>query len=58
MAIPIKLNKKEIAFLQTQRKGRNLSLRKYNRINILLLLHKGKRLNSHLITGSNPPIHL
>lgn len=45
MAIPIKLNKKEIAFLELKRKGKNLSLRKYNRINILLLLHKGKRVS-------------
>lgn len=42
MATSIKLNKKEAAFLEMQKKG-NLSLRKYNRINILLLLHKGKR---------------
>ena len=43
LATTIKLNKKEIAFLEAQKRGKNLSLRKYNRINILLLLHKGKR---------------
>ena len=42
MVIPVKLSKKETAFLEMQKK-RNLSLRRYNRINILLLLHKGKR---------------
>lgn len=42
MAIPVKLSKKETAFLEMQKKG-NLSLRRYNRINILLLLHKAKR---------------
>lgn len=29
--------------MEAQKSGSNLSLRKYNRINILLLLHKGKR---------------
>jgi putative transposase len=43
MAIHIKLSKKEIVYLEVQKKGRNLSVRRYNRINILLLLHKGKR---------------
>jgi transposase len=43
MSIQIKLNKKELLYFETQKKSSNLSLRKYNRINILLLLHKGKR---------------
>ncbi len=43
MAIPIKLSRKELIFLELQKKGKELSLRKYNRVNILLLLHKGKR---------------
>ena len=43
MSIQIKLNRKELIFLDAQRKKGNLSLRKFNRINILLLLHKGKR---------------
>lgn len=43
MATTIKLNKKELRFLEAQRNSGNLSLRKYNRINVLLLLNKGKR---------------
>lgn len=43
MAIGIKLTRKDEAFLSTLKKSKELSLRKYNRINILLLLHKGKR---------------
>jgi len=43
MSVQIRLNKKELIFLDAQRKKGNLSLRKYNRINILLLLHKGKK---------------
>jgi putative transposase len=43
MSIPIKLNKRELLYLDSQKKSGNLSLRKYNRINILLLLHKGKK---------------
>lgn len=43
MATTIKLNKKELRFLEAQRYSGNLSLRKYNRINVLLLLNKGKR---------------
>lgn len=39
----IKLNKKEIQYLEERKKTGNLSLRIYNRINILLLLHKGKK---------------
>lgn len=43
MSIQIKLNKRELLYLETQKKSGYLSLRKYNRINILLLLHKGKK---------------
>jgi putative transposase len=43
MSIQIQLNKKELRYLEAQKKTGNLSLRKYNRINILLLLHKGKK---------------
>lgn len=43
MSVQIKLNKKELLYLETQKKSGDLSLRKYNRINILLLLHKGKK---------------
>lgn len=42
MSAQVKLNKKELLYLDAQKKEGNLSLRKYNRINILLLLHKGK----------------
>ena len=43
MSVQIKLNKKELHYLGAQKKSGNFSLRKYNRINILLLLHKGKK---------------
>lgn len=43
MPAQIKLNRKELRYLEDQKLRGNLSLRKYNRINILLLLHKGKR---------------
>jgi len=43
MPIEIKLNKKELLYLESQKRLHNLSLRKYNRINILLLLNKGKK---------------
>ena len=43
MSIQVKLTKKELLYLEDQKKSGNLSLRKYNRINILLLLHKGKK---------------
>lgn len=42
MSIQIKLNKKELLYLEAQKKSGDLGLRKYNRINILLLLSKGK----------------
>lgn len=38
----VKLNKSELSFLESYRKGGMISLRQYNRINILLLLHRGK----------------
>lgn len=43
MSAEIKLNNKELLYLEAQKTQGNLSLRRYNRINILLLLHKGKR---------------
>jgi transposase len=43
MSIHFKLTKKEIQYLETQKQSGSLSTRKYNRINILLLLHKGKK---------------
>jgi putative transposase len=43
MSIQIKLNKKEVLYLESQKKLPHLSVRKYNRINILLLLRTGKR---------------
>lgn len=43
MSIQVNLNKKEILYLETQKKLTPLSVRKYNRINILLLLSKGKK---------------
>src|ERR1700733_3150494 len=39
----IKLTKKDLSYLQTYKSKGNLSLREYNRINILLLLNKGKK---------------
>lgn len=43
MRTPIKLTKKELAYLEVQKRSADLGLRKYNRINILLLLSKGKK---------------
>lgn len=43
MSLQFKLTKKEIEYLETQKQSGLLSLRKYNRINIILLLHKGKK---------------
>ena len=43
MSMQIKLNRKELQYLEAKKKLSNLSLRKYNRINILLLLNKGKK---------------
>lgn len=39
----IKLKSKEILFLQTFKKSERRSAREYDRANILLLLHKGKK---------------
>ena len=38
----IKLTNKEVKFLQMFKTSKDLSLREYNRANILLLLHQGK----------------
>ena len=43
MSVQVNLNKKELSYLESQKKAGNLSLRRYNRINVLLLLHKGKK---------------
>jgi len=43
MATQIKLSKEELLYLEGQKRSTDLSLRKYNRINILLLLNKGKK---------------
>jgi len=42
MKATIKLSKKELNYLANEKSKGNLSVRKYNRINILLLLSKGK----------------
>ena len=39
----VELTSKEIRFLCTYKRTKNRSLREYNRANILLLLHKGKK---------------
>ena len=39
----VKLKKAELSYLESYKKSGNLSLRQYNRINILLLLHKEKK---------------
>ncbi|MFT4093036.1 MAG: hypothetical protein QM640_05300 [Niabella sp.] len=43
MATQIKLSKKELQYLEEQKHTKDLSLGKYNRINILLLLNKGEK---------------
>lgn len=43
MSIHIKLGAEDVQYLEQQKKSGHLCLRKYNRINILLLLDKGKR---------------
>jgi transposase len=43
MSTQIKLSKKDIQYLEHQKQSAKLNLRKYNRINILLLLNKGKK---------------
>lgn len=42
MCANVKLNKSELSYLESYKRGGKLSLRQYNRINILLLLHRGK----------------
>jgi putative transposase len=42
-SIPVKLKKAELSYLESYKNSSNLSLREYNRVNILLLLNKGKR---------------
>ncbi|HEY0298294.1 MAG TPA: helix-turn-helix domain-containing protein [Arachidicoccus sp.] len=43
LSTQIKLNKAELSYLESEKRSGNLGLRRYNRINILLLLHKGKK---------------
>ena len=43
MIVRIKLSKKELSYLAQEKVKDNLSVRKFNRINILLLLNKGKK---------------
>ena len=45
MKVTIKLSKKELNYLANEKVRGNLSVRKYNRINLLLLLSKGKKNN-------------
>jgi putative transposase len=43
-SVPVKLKKGELSYLESYKNSSTLSLREYNRVNILLLLHKGKRI--------------
>ena len=43
MPAAFRLTKSELSYLNSYRNSGKISLREYNRINILLLLHKGKR---------------
>jgi putative transposase len=43
-SIPVKLKKAELSYLESYKNSTNRSLREYNRVNILLLLNKGKRI--------------
>lgn len=43
MRSSIKLKKSELSYLEFYRNSGKRSLREYNRVNILLLLHRGKR---------------
>ena len=43
MSAAITLKKAELSCLESYKQGGRLSLRQYNRINILLLLHRGKK---------------
>jgi putative transposase len=45
MNFSIKLRKSELAYLDSYKISGKLSLREYNRLNILLLLHNGKRVS-------------
>jgi putative transposase len=45
MTPTIKLKKSELTYLDSYKISGKLSLREYNRLNILILLHKGKRIN-------------
>ena len=47
MKVTIKLSKKELNYLAIEKAKSSLNARKYNRINILLLLNKGK-MNSEI----------
>lgn len=41
----VKLRKTDLSYLESFKNSGNLSLREYNRVNILLLLNKGKKTN-------------
>jgi len=43
MQSSIKLTKTDLSYLESFKMSGNLSLREYNRVNILVLLHKGKK---------------
>lgn len=43
MSTQLRLSKEDLSYLSFQKQQGNLSLRRYNRINILLLLNKGKK---------------
>ncbi|SDE00519.1 Homeodomain-like domain-containing protein, partial [Niabella drilacis] len=43
MSTQVKLSAKELSYLDEQKRSGDSSLRRYNRINILLLLNKGKK---------------
>ena len=42
----IKLTKTDLSYIESYKKNGNLSLRQYNRINILLLLNRGKTISA------------
>ena len=44
LSILFKLKKAELSYLEFYKNSNNLSLREYNRVNILLLLNKGKKI--------------
>ena len=43
-SLPFKLKKAELSYLGSYKNSNHLSLREYNRVNILLLLNKGKKI--------------